>query len=572
MDTIGMKVTDVKSSNPNIKIFEEYNQKIEIWEHPKIWRLEDEDCYSDFFLQELKQIKEVLKVFVSEGYSKRYISTYGFKFLRKLAYYFSKTKNFKESVHRANGWVGKLGLEFAKTQLKIFRKKFGRIPFIEGEGMIRILYSCQRGNWKEFGIHSWNDLLIQTFGSTNRTSKYFGLDGYNRAKDELKAFFKENNRKPFSREFKRIVHCCISGFWEKWNISAWNDLLREVFGKVNSEFNIYRGKKGLDRVKDNLLKFHRENGRIPYSKEISSIASFCSSGYYREYGVNCWNDLLIYVFGRVNLRRGIWVGLDGLDRAKKELTKFYEEHGKKPIQLDKGMGGIGTTCYKGKWKEFGINSWNDLLFQTFGSNNLDYRIWVGLDGLDRAKEYLIQFSTENGRLPTSDDKKMRGIYQACYKGKWKEFGINNWTDLKFQTFGKKNPLFRIWVGLDGLDRAKEYLIQFSTENGRKPKTKDKGMGGIKNTCLKGKWGEYGINSWNDLLREVFGKVNNEFNIYRGKKGLVHAKEQLTQFYTENGRKPKTKDKGMGGISQACHKGKWKEFGINSWTDLKKSVF
>jgi len=575
MDTIGMKVTDITSFKPNIKNFEEYDQKIEIWEHPRIWRLEDEDCYSDFFLQELNQIKEVLKVFVSEGYSKRYISIYEFSFLRKLAFNISKSKDFKESFLLANGWAGKLGLEFAKAQMKIFKKKFGRIPVLKGEGIKGINKACFKKYWEKWNIFSWNDLLREVFGEVNNEyKKYIGEKGLIKVKEELLLFFFNHDRLPkYDDGFAGLNHAFKSRYWEKWNINSWNDLLREVFGEVNNEYNYYKGKKGFDRVTDILINFHKENGRIPSvrDKEMGGIPSACTSGYYRDYGINCWNDLLLDMFGRVNKRHGVWVGLDGLNRAKKVLIKFYKENGRLPTSMDEGKAGIKLAITLGYYRDYGINCWNDLLLDVFGRVNLRYRIWVGRDGLNRAKEHIIQFYTENERIPKLNDKGMGGIVQACHEGRWKEFGINHWSDLLKDVFKEEYRGRYDYVGEKGLNKAKEEILNFFNIHARFPRRKD-GLWGITHAIESKYWKKWNIKGWNDLLLEIFGKVNKLQGIWVGRDGLNRAKENLTQFYTENGRIPKSNDKGMGGIVYACYKGKWKDFGIKSWKDLKNSVF
>jgi len=37
-----------------------------------------------------------------------------------------------------------------------------------------------------------------------------------------------------------------------------------------------------------------------------------------------------------------------------------------------------------------------------------------------------------------------------------------------------------------------------------------------NAILRGEWTEYGITSWNELLKFVFSKINKEKNKYQGK--------------------------------------------------------
>jgi len=626
------------SFSPDIKIFEEYNQKIEIWEHPRIWRLENEDCYSDFFLTELKKITEVLKIFVSEGYSEKYISTYNFKFLRKLAYNLSKTKDIKESFHQANGWSGKLGLELAKAQMKIFRKKFGRIPLYNDEGIGRIPQSCQKGLWKEFGIRSWNDLLKEIFNEVNlEQNLWIGKRGYEYAKKILKDYYENNLKLPKAEDYRSICTIVYNHKWKEFGINTWNDLLKEVFGKVNEEKYIYTGFKGLMYVKRILLEFYNENKRLPIydEKGFGGIADACSRKRWKEFGINGWNDMLYFVFNRTNeeskflsiesfnkgkndikaffkennrkpfsrefkdiryaIYKGFWnkfgiktwngllieifgevkkkheeyCGEKGFNKAKEELLLFSKIHGRLPTTRDK-LSKIKYAIKSRYWEKWQILTWNDLIRKVFGKVNNEINIYTGKKGLERVKDILVTFHRENGRIPCAKD--CRSIAQNCNQGSYHKYGINCWNDLLLDVFERVNLRNGIWIGLDGLDRAKKELTQFYTKNGRLPTARDKGTGGINHACRIGKWKEYGINSWNDLLKEVFGKVNILHENRIGLEGLKHAKEKLTQFYIENGRKPTAIDKGIPAIVKACFRGNWKEFGINSWLELKNSTF
>ncbi len=631
-----MTLSCMTSFSPNINIFEEYNQRIDIWEHPRIWRLEDEECYSDFFLTELKKIKEVLKIFVSEGYSEKYISTYNFKFLRKFAYYFSKTKDIKESFRWANGWAGKLGFEYAKAQLKIFRKKFGRIPHAKDEGMLGIGRSCQKGLWKEFGIPSWNDLLREVFGEVNfEFRKYIGKKAFERAKKRIITFYQEEGRKPLVADLKNIAGASHRGNWKEFGINGWNDLLRGIFNEVNHEQNLWVGKKGYEYAKKILKDYYENNLKLPKAEDFQNICAVIYKLKWKEFGINTWNDLLRKLFGKVNDEKNIYTGFKGLMNVKRILLEFYDENKRLPIYDEKGFGGIASACSSKRWKEFGINGWNDMLYFVFNRINEESR-FVSLESYNKVKKDIKAFFEENNRKPFS--REFRDIVNAICRGYWHKFGIKTWNDLLIEIFGEVKKKHEEYCGDKGLNKAKEELLLFYKIHGRLPKTRDN-LSKIKYAIRARYWEKWNILTWNDLLREVFGKVNNEFNIYRGKKGLVHAKDllvkfhrehgripysreissiggfcstgyysdygincwndllldvfgkvnfqhrnwggldglerakkELIQYYSENGRKPTSIDKGFGGIASACNKKRWKEFGINSWLEFKNSTF
>ena len=98
------------------------------------------------------------------------------------------------------------------------------------------------------------------------------------------------------------------------------------------------------------------------------------------------------------------------------------------------------------------------------------------------------------------------------------------------------------------------------------------MAGIIDSICRGEWISFGIETWNDLLKSIFKKINHNYNIYVGAEGLKRARKELEKFKKENKRIPKAKDKGMDSISSACYKGRWLSFGITFWNDLLIYVF
>ncbi len=89
---------------------------------------------------------------------------------------------------------------------------------------------------------------------------------------------------------------------------------------------------------------------------------------------------------------------------------------------------------------------------------------------------------------------------------------------------------------------------------------------------KGRLKKFSVNKWNDLLKLVYGEVNQRQNIYIEKKGFQKAISELKEFYKIQERLPTTYDKGMGGIKKAIKRGEWKKWGVISWNDLLKITF
>ncbi|UCG04342.1 MAG: hypothetical protein JSW11_10215 [Candidatus Heimdallarchaeota archaeon] len=98
------------------------------------------------------------------------------------------------------------------------------------------------------------------------------------------------------------------------------------------------------------------------------------------------------------------------------------------------------------------------------------------------------------------------------------------------------------------------------------------MRGIAEAVISKNWVEYGIHSWNDLMRQTFGTVNSEYGIYLGEQGLIRAINELQAFYRKYHRRPVAKSKGMNSIIQVIQRKYWVSFGITSWSGLLSRVF
>lgn len=120
-----------------------------------------------------------------------------------------------------------------------------------------------------------------------------------------------------------------------------------------------------------------------------------------------------------------------------------------------------------------------------------------------------------------------------------------------------------YINKEGLERAIKELKEFERKNNKKPVLKDLGMGGIVNAILRGEWKYYGITSWNDLLKIVFGEIVKEKNKYQGKEGLNRAIKVLKESKRKCGRIPASNSRGIYSIYNNARNGIWKEFGIKN---------
>lgn len=193
----------------------------------------------------------------------------------------------------------------------------------------------------------------------------------------------------------------------------------------------------------------------------------------------------------------------GLKIAKEELLMFEEKFGRLPKANE--FGGIKKAILRGKYRSFGITSWNDLLRETFGRINVEREVYTpDQQGLEKAIATLQAIEEESGKRPAANDKKCSAIHKAIYRKKWVKFDIYKWNDLMSKAFGqvsRKKPLYT--ADKVGLEQALKKLQAFEAEQKRLPKSTDKGMSAIKSGIHRKRWVQFGIKTWNDLLRKAF---------------------------------------------------------------------
>ncbi len=100
----------------------------------------------------------------------------------KLAFGIAKFEDIKKALFYANGWKGLIGLELAKTKLKLFHKENNRLPKKRDMDIISNANIRKYKYWRKFGIYTWNDLMKQTFGKVNAEHHiYDGIEGLQNA-------------------------------------------------------------------------------------------------------------------------------------------------------------------------------------------------------------------------------------------------------------------------------------------------------------------------------------------------------------------------------------------------------
>ncbi|MFX1451899.1 MAG: hypothetical protein ACFFCM_13720, partial [Promethearchaeota archaeon] len=212
---------------------------------------------------------------------------------------------------------------------------------------------------------------------------YQGQLGLDIAIAEMRIFKKKNKRLPKQREMNAILKCIYKKhYWINLGVKTWNDIMRKVFSEVNSDNTRLEGKLGLEKAKKKIILYKKKYGKNPVAnvKEMNQFVNAISRKFWIDFGINTWNDLLIYAIDDINKINGIYSGKEGLLRAKNEIKLFEEVFNRKPKANDNHMSSIATAIKRKYWIKYNINSWNGLIKDIFGKPNKTYGIWTGKNG------------------------------------------------------------------------------------------------------------------------------------------------------------------------------------------------
>ncbi len=335
-------------------------------------------------------------------------------------------------------------------------------------------------------------------------------------------------------------------------------------------------KFGFEWAKLKILRNYQKHLKNPFSGNgfFYFLRRDCKKGILKEYGVSCWKDLL-----EISLKnhtyyqrdRQSFSGQKGLQRAKAYLQKQYEKNGKIPLGDDNGCKLIAKAIRRNIWAEFGITTWGDLIYETFGFIKGTQNLWKGGGGLERALFWIKKFYDENGTLPSGKNSDYYYIINQLASSKfWKKYGISNWDDLTIKACGlvSNKKKSKNWAGIEGLETARNELIKYFDVHQKLPVSSK--FSSINQAIRKGYWKEQKINSWNDLLRDLFGRVNGFNEIWMGQKGLERARKELKSYFNTHQKLPISPM--FSTISWAARKGYWKEQNIESWNDLLRDTF
>ena len=423
---------------PECEVF----QETPIESHRKYWQDDDIwgiiESYPPAIRKGFEKLKEAIHEYIANGYSYRIQGKYRYdeKFLRKFCSYIYETECLEKSFARAGGIVYEFGLEWGKLKILQYYRKYQKNPPSETGFFYYFKRDCKQGALKQYGISCWGDLLEislqdHTFFQRDRQN-LTGHMGLKRAKAYLQKQYKMNRKIPMSCESgsKLIANAIRRDYWKEFGITTWGDLIFEVFGYIKGTMNLWKGSGGLDRALSWIKGFVNEHGKLPYknSAHYYTINGLANNKFWMKYGINTWDDLTLKACGIVDSkkRRNSWTGIKGLERAKNELKKYFNDHQKLPTSSV--FPNIVRVIIKGYWKEQNISSWNDLLRVTFGKVNVIHKTWNGQEGIKRAKKTLREYKMKYKKYP-KNNYLFQGIKRSLNGNYWAEFGIFTWEDL-----------------------------------------------------------------------------------------------------------------------------------------------
>lgn len=393
-------------------------------------------------------------------------------------------------------------------------------------------------------------------------------------------------RKGFEKLRKTVHHYLTNGYsnlirgQHNFNESFLQNFCHLLMESERLEISFARAggikyKFGLEWSKEKILQYYQKYGKNPPSENgfFYYLKRDCKNNSLKKYRILCWKDLLAISLQNKTFyqrNRQNFTGKVGVERAKKYLQQKYKQTGKIPLSKDVGCKLIANAIRRKIWEDFGITTWGDLIFEAFGYIKGTANLWRGGRGLNRATNRIRDYYSVHGKLPKTSNKMFNNFCGLLSQKIWAKDGITTWGDLVFKACGIRPETKRIlWAGQAKLDTVKEILLIYYKQHHTLP-TCEK-FPKIAQQCSDKTWSEFNIHSWNDLLLDIFGKVNKQQGKWRGLAGYKLAKDHLLKIIEQTGRRPKQYDPLCKFFSKVICRGYWSQFGISSWKDLVQKV-
>ncbi len=201
---------------------------------------------------------------------------------------------------------------------------------------------------------------------------------------------------------------------------------------------------------------------------------------------------------------------EAIEQAVKRIQLFYKAYERSPTAREAitelRIGSIITSANAGRFKDLGVEKWNDILTLAGVPVNLARNQWTTEKAVKEVTTAIKDFYFKNGRAPSSKDDAIElgiiSIIGPMYRGALRKFGIMSWNDLLRKAGVPLNkPHTRITK--ERVDDAIKKMQRFKSENGRMPSTNEfrfnLGLNGIFTAICRGYLKQFGIASWKDLV-------------------------------------------------------------------------
>jgi len=242
--------------------------KIPNWNDPIIWKINQTSLsyYSDWLLQEIEKIKRDAIAYYNSGKNEEMLENQGYckNFYDKFIECIVDSMNVAESIFAANGWDGKLGLELARKELLEISEtdiEYRKQNIIVGSRKARrVSAAVERGYWKKFGVHTWNDLIYEVFNiDPDEESK---LINHKRWEEILKNEwdYRQNKKSPEDYSYssaKKVSWKCVECKYG-WKSRIFSRTVGRgkglncpnCAGKIKSKNILSKHQRWVDRLKD----------------------------------------------------------------------------------------------------------------------------------------------------------------------------------------------------------------------------------------------------------------------------------------------------------------------------------
>lgn len=420
------------SAIEEIDEFEEYNFNIsrKYWSDEGIWKIIHK--YPSKIKQGFEELRKMTHLYFKDPSAAQSHSFFDYKFICHFCHTLCSEEKLIHSFAKAGGIKYQFGLEWAKMYILKYYHKYQKPPLAENGFFYFFKRDCKRGVLSQFQIKSWKDLINQALKDEEHydDERQFlsNISGLNRIKKILQEKYKQTGKIPLSEDngCKLIAKSIKRMKFEEFGITTWGDLIAETFGNVKGTVNLWKGAGGLKRAISAIHNYYEQYQKSPSTNEypFNNINQLVNEKHWFKEGIQSWDDLLdrctIPLHKRRNInKRGLWDGKEGLELAKQKLREFHQKYNNLPTCAQ--FPSISTCCCKGKWKSFGVSSWNDLLLDLFNETNQEQGKWTGFQGLQLAKKvYLNSVRT----------KEKISFRSAVKRGYWKDYGIFSWDDFR----------------------------------------------------------------------------------------------------------------------------------------------